>query len=157
MDKQQLVKNQIKEIAERLQLSTSTVSAVLGGRAAQVRISKETQRRVKEIAREMNYQPNIYARRLRQAASEETPYVIVIFWRQDNLNSRIGRFISGLKNAIDKKGCKVELMVQPYKPGEIMNHVEMLSSNRVSGAIISGLLEEEQEALEKRIIRFQLC
>lgn len=149
MDKQQSVKNQIKEIAERLKLSTSTVSAVLGGRADQVRISKETQRRVKEIAREMNYQPNIYARRLRQASSEETPYVIILFWRQDNLNSRLGRFISGLQKAIEKKGCKVEMMVQPYKPGEIMTYEYMLSSNRVSGAIISGLLEEEQEALEK--------
>lgn len=149
MTKQTSVKNQIKAIAQKLELSTSTVSAVLGGRADTIRISKETQKRVRDMAREMNYQPNIYARRLRQAASEETPYVIVIFWRQDNLNSRIGRFISGLKNAIDKKGYKVELMVQPYKPGEIMNHVETLSSNRVSGAIISGLLEEEQEALEK--------
>lgn len=69
---------QIKEIAERLGVSQSTVSVVLGGRGDSVRISKETQKRVQDMAREMNYRPNIYARRLRHA-EEEVPYVIAVF------------------------------------------------------------------------------
>lgn len=99
------------------------------------------------MARELNYRPNIYARRLRQG-SEEVPYVVVVFWRIDNLNSRLGRFLQGLYEASEKKECRVELMVQPYKPGELMRHAEMLSGNRVSGAIISGLSAEDQEQLE---------
>lgn len=143
-------KAQIKEIAERLKLSPSTVSAVLGGRAEAVRISARTQERVLETARQMNYQPNIYARRLRQAATEKTPYVIGLFWRQDNLNSRLGRFIQGLQTAIESHGYPVELMVQPFRPGEIMWNTGMLSGNRLSGAILCGLLEEEQRELEKQ-------
>ena len=46
-------KVQIKEIAERLGLSPGTVSIVLNGRGDKMRISKETQKRVKEVAQEM--------------------------------------------------------------------------------------------------------
>ena len=147
MEEKKTAGAQIKEIANRLGVSQSTVSVVLGGRGDRIRISKETQKKVLDMARELNYRPNIYARRLRQA-EEEVPYVVVVFWRTDNLNSRVGRFIRGLYEASEKKECRVELMVQPYKPGELMRHADMLSGNRVSGAIISGLSSEDQEQLE---------
>ena len=76
MGKKQASKMQIKNIADKLGLSVSTVSVVLNGRGDQVRISKETQKKVLNAAKEINYQPNIYARRLRQAANEEAPYVL---------------------------------------------------------------------------------
>lgn len=150
MNRDMTSRAQIKEIAEMLNLSSSTVSAVLGGRAETIRISKKTQDRVWEAAKLVNYQPNIYARRLRQAANEETPYVIGLFWRQDNLNSRLGRFIQGIQSGIEKGNYRVELMVQPFKPGEIMQNTGVLSGNRLSGAIICGLLEDEQRELEKQ-------
>ena len=59
----------IKEIAEKLSLSVGTVSIVLNGRGDAMRISKETQERVRTVAQEMNYQPNIFARRLRNAGN----------------------------------------------------------------------------------------
>lgn len=149
MEEKKTAGTQIKEIAERLGVSQSTVSVVLGGRGDSIRISKETQKRVLDMAREMNYRPNIYARRLRHA-EEDVPYVIAVFWRIDSLNSRIGRFIRGLYEASEKKGCRVEMVIQPYKPGELMAHADMLSGNRISGAIISGLSTADQQELEKR-------
>ena len=73
---------QIRQIAERLQLSPGTVSIVLNGRGDSMRISKATQQRVQAMAKEMNYQPNMNARRLRQAAGEKASYIIgvMIFW-----------------------------------------------------------------------------
>ena len=50
---------QIKQIAERVGMSQSTVSIVLNGRGDEMRISKESQQRILETAREMNYHPNI--------------------------------------------------------------------------------------------------
>lgn len=150
MEKGQPSKVQISKIADKLGLSVSTVSIVLNGRGDSVRISKETQKRVLDAAREMNYQPNIYARRLRHAADEEVPYVIAVFWRHDNLNTRLGRFIDGIWQGIEQKGCKVELVVQPYRAGSFTDYMDMLSSNRFSGAIVSGLLDDEQKALEER-------
>ncbi len=141
---------QIKEIAEKLGLSQSTVSVVLNGRGDSIRIAKETQKRVLDAAREMNYQPNIYARRLRHAANEQVPYVVAVFWRYESLNSRLGRFLQGLHNAIEKRECRVELVVQSYRAGSFPDYMDMLSGNRFSGAIICGLSEEEQKALEER-------
>lgn len=149
MEEKKTAGAQIKEIAEKVGVSQSTVSVVLGGRGDRIRISKETQKKVWDVARELNYRPNIYARRLRHA-EEEVPYVIAIFWRTDNLNSRMGRFIRGIYEASEKRECKIEVMIQPYKSGELMRHVEMLSSNRVSGAILCGLSTQEQEELEKK-------
>ncbi len=141
---------QIREIAEKLGLSQSTVSVVLNGRGDSIRISKETQKRVLDAAKQMNYQPNIYARRLRHAANEQAPYVVAIFWRYESLNSRLGRFLQGLHHAIEKRGCRVELVVQSYRTGSFPDYMDMLSSNRFSGAMICGLSEEEQRALEER-------
>lgn len=152
MRKKQASKMQIKNIADKLGLSVSTVSVVLNGRGDQVRISKETQKKVLNAAKEINYQPNIYARRLRQAANEEAPYVLALFWRRDNLNSRLGRFLEGIFQTIDLKELKIELVVQAYEPGNFMTYMDMLSSNRFSGAMICGLNEEEQKALEEREI-----
>lgn len=117
MGKKQASKMQIKNIADKLGLSVSTVSVVLNGRGDQVRISKETQKKVLNAAKEINYQPNIYARRLRQAANEEAPYVLALFWRRDNLNSRLGRFLEGIFQTIDLKELKIELVVRHMNQG----------------------------------------
>ena len=69
---------QIRQIAEALGVSVGTVSIVLNGRGDVMRISKETQKRVRDMAKEMNYQPNIYARRLRSAAHEKAGRVIAV-------------------------------------------------------------------------------
>lgn len=77
---------------------------------------------------------------------------MALFWRRDNLNSRLGRFLEGIFQTIDLKELKIELVVQAYEPGNFMTYMDMLSSNRFSGAMICGLNEEEQKALEEREI-----
>lgn len=53
----------ILELAVRLNLSPSTVSRALNGKH---RISPETQERVKNLAKELGYRPNVSARHLRE-------------------------------------------------------------------------------------------
>lgn len=149
MQNDKTARTQIKEMAKQLGVSQSTVSVVLSGRGDELRISKATQRRVLEYAKEIGYQPNIYARRLRHATDEEPVYVIALFWREDNLNSRLGKFIQGIQNAIERKSCRAELVVQPYRPGSLLKYREMFSPNRISAAMVCGLLEEDQTGLEE--------
>lgn len=146
----QTSKTLIKEMAATLGLSPTTVSVVLNGRGDDIRIAKETQKKIQDLAKEMNYQPNIYARRLRKAATENPPMVITVFWRVDNLNSRLGKFLSGLYEAINKRNCQVEIVIQPYEAGCFQRYLEMLNSFRCSGVMISGLTEMEQTALEEQ-------
>lgn len=149
MGENQSSKAQIKEMAAMLGLSPTTVSVVLNGRGDGVRIAKKTQKKIQDLAKEMNYQPNIYARRLRKAATEKAPMIITVFWREDNLNSRLGRFLSGLYEAINKKNCRVEIVIQPYEAGDFQRYIEMINSFRCSSVMISGLTEAEQIALEE--------
>lgn len=140
---------QIKQIAERLGLSSGTVSIVLNGRGDQMRISKATQMLVQDMAKEMDYQPNIYARRLRKSAEEEAPYIVAIFWREDYLDDLLGQFLKGLYQTIKKNNLKIELVLQPYDFGKLKKYRSSMNSNHYSGAIFGGISNEDQQFLEQ--------
>jgi len=55
----------LKELAEHLSLSPATVSLVMNRTKAAAAIPEETQRRIFQAAKELNYRPNFYARSLR--------------------------------------------------------------------------------------------
>src|SRR3984893_5181618 len=59
----------LKELAERLGLSSATVSLVINRSPAAKSIPPSTQERIREAARELNYRPNLMARALRQKRS----------------------------------------------------------------------------------------
>ncbi|ADL35448.1 transcriptional regulator LacI family [Butyrivibrio proteoclasticus B316] len=56
----------MKDIAKKAQVSVATVSKVLNGTG---NISEETTRKILEIAEELNYHPNLYARNLKTGSS----------------------------------------------------------------------------------------
>lgn len=87
---------QIKQIAERLNISPSTVSVVLSGKGDEMRISKATQEIVQKMAQEMNYHPNVYARRLRNADTQKSHFVIAIFMNIRTTGERIAGINEGL-------------------------------------------------------------
>ena len=59
----------IHDIAREVDLSITTVSRVLNGKADYYRIGKKTQKRVREAAERMHYIPNEYAANLRTGKS----------------------------------------------------------------------------------------
>ncbi len=59
----------LKEFARELNLSYSTVSAVLRGRGDELHISQATSERVRKAVKELNYRPNLTARALRNNRS----------------------------------------------------------------------------------------
>lgn len=140
---------QIKQIAERLGLSAGTVSIVLNGRGDEMRISKATQKRVLDMAKELHYKPNIYARRLRGAANEKTPYVIALFWTSDYMNEYLGRFVKSLYDTAKEKNITVEIVIRLYDFGRLADEKTHMSSSHYSGIIIGGLADRDIEFLEE--------
>lgn len=138
---------QIKEIAERLGLSAGTVSIVLNGRGDKMRISKETQRKVKEVAKEMDYQPNIYARRLRNAGVEETSRVIAVFWNSGYADEIMGSFFRGLQHMADEEHQHVEFYVHMFAYGQLSECEQIMTPTRFSGIIICGISDADAEFL----------
>jgi LacI family transcriptional regulator len=57
------------QIAREAGVSITTVSRVLNGTAGEIRISDDTQRRVRDAAERLDYKPNILARGLRSGRS----------------------------------------------------------------------------------------
>ena len=63
----------IKDIAKRARVSTTAVSIALNGRKG---VSDNTRQHILEIAREMDYQPNLTARSLISKRSHTIGYIV---------------------------------------------------------------------------------
>lgn len=140
-------KNQITEIARQLNLSPGTVSVVLNGHGDKIRISKATQKRIKDAAKEMGYQPNIYARRLRNAGTEKTSQLIAVFWNSGYADDLMGKFFHGLQNIINREGYCVEFYVHMFEFGKLSDCEQNMTPNRFSGIIICGISDEDAKFL----------
>ncbi len=138
---------QIKEIAEKLGVSAGTVSIVLNGRGDAMRISKATQQRVWTAAKEMNYQPNIYARRLRSAGTEATGKIIAVFWNEEFTDDYMGRFFRGMNRAVKENNYNVEFNVQMFEYDRLHKLKDIMTSGRYSGIIIAGSADGDMDFL----------
>lgn len=108
---------QIKQIAERVGLSPSTVSIVLNGRGDEMRISKESQRRVLEAAKEMSYRPAGNARHPRTIAEDQAEKTVGVFWNENFGEDTMSRYFSGLFKASEENHYDVEFVVKMFRNG----------------------------------------
>lgn len=60
----------LTDVAQRAGVSVTTASYILNGRSTQMRISVDTERRVKAAIRELDYRPNWSARNLRRSSTK---------------------------------------------------------------------------------------
>ena len=69
MKNQKKKKVNIKDIAKMAGVSYQVVSSILNKRQSTIRFSKETERKVTEIAKDVNYRPDFFGRSLKQNKS----------------------------------------------------------------------------------------
>ena len=123
----------IYDIAEKLSLSTSTVSRALKNHSS---ISKKTTKKVNDTAKEMGYTPNTLASSLR---SNKTKTIGVLI-------SRINRpfmasLISGIEETAQKAGYNVIITQSHDSYKDELNMAQALYNSRVSGVICSLAME----------------
>lgn len=123
----------IYDIAEKLNLATSTISRALQDHHT---ISKKTIKKVKETAEKMGYVPNTLAAGLR-GNKTKTIGVLIPTITQPFLSS----LISGIEIAAQKSGYTVIIMQSHDSYEEEVNMAKALYSNRVSGVISSLAME----------------
>jgi len=123
----------IYDIAEKLNLATSTISRALQDHHT---ISKKTIKKVKETAEKMGYVPNTLAAGLR-GNKTKTIGVLIPTITQPFLSS----LISGIEIAAQKSGYTVIIMQSHDSYKEEVNMAKALYSNRVSGVISSLAME----------------
>lgn len=137
----------IKKISEKSGYSPSTVSIVLRGIGAERNISDSTQKKVMDAARELGYQPNVSARRLRSDEPEKRN--IAVFWAADFRAVMVAKFLQGFQRFILENKLDMEVLICPYQPNCLEESATHRTLNMYSGALICTASEKDLEYVEQ--------
>jgi DNA-binding LacI/PurR family transcriptional regulator len=143
-----MAKISIKHIAELTNLSPGTISIVLNGRGDEMRISSSTQARIWAAAKQIGYQPNIHARRLRQQSDGLSATIIGILWPSMYSNELLVRFFDGIQRAILEENYNIEVIYKPYIFNEIYRIEDVFKNNPYNGIIIIGASYDDIEYIK---------
>lgn len=128
----------IKSIAEELGVSKTTVSFVLNGKGDENKISETTQKKIIDIAREKNYQPNQLARSLVIGKSHTIGLII-----PDISNPFFGKMGKFIEHYIHKKGFNV-MFGSTMESAEIEKKLlDVFFSRQVDGIIIAATMKNK--------------
>lgn len=119
----------LKEIAEKLNISVTTVSKALKDYPD---VSKKTKALVKELAETLNYKPNSFAVHLRTKESKTIGLVI-----PEIVHHFFSSVIKGIISEAEKEGYLV-IILQSNESYELeKKQIDLLLSHRVDGILIS--------------------
>lgn len=138
----------IKEIARAAGVSVSTASIVLRGESEKRKVAPATAQKVLQTAQQMDYTPNVSARRLRAPQSDSL--MISIFWASfwaGEFRVPTLQFLRGVQSVLDNCSQKCELMIHPYQRGHLADNISRLSL--CHAAIVCNATPADIEALEK--------
>jgi LacI family transcriptional regulator len=119
----------IKQLAQQLNLSISSVSRAFNN---SYEINPETKRRILELSKKLNYQPNPHASSLRKNKSRTIAVVI-----PQIANNFFALAIDGIQNAASEKGYHVLIYVTNEKDKVESEALMHLQNGRVDGLLIS--------------------
>ena len=136
----------LKDIAEQLEVSKTTVSFVLNGKAKENHISDSLTQKILKYVEEVGYVPNQLARGLRTG---ETKVIgVLVEDISDPFFSSIARRIEVEANS---KGYKIVYCSTENNPEKTKELIEVYKSRQVDGFIIAPPpgIEKEIQALQK--------
>jgi LacI family purine nucleotide synthesis repressor len=136
----------VKDIAEKVGVSATTVSIVLNGKSEQRGITKATQDKIYQAMKELGYQPNLSARRLR--AGDNEPSVIAFFWPADFRLSILASFLNAYSKRIREIGFNCELVVQTYENDALEKFSGSLLKNTYNAVIVGACSHKDLIQLE---------
>jgi LacI family transcriptional regulator len=119
----------IKDIAEKLSITPSTVSRALAGNT---RISSSTRKRVIELARELGYEPNIIASTLRKGKSDTIGMIVPGINR-----TFFSSIISSVEEILNPAGFNLVIIQTHESLEKEKKAVQTLLRNRVGAVIMS--------------------
>lgn len=119
----------IKVLAKKLKLSTSTISRAFSGSSD---INKDTRERILAFAREHNFLPNHYASNLRDKKSKTLAVIV-----PEIVNDFFAQAINGIEEVARKKGFYILL----YRTDDIfekeVSFINYLNNGKADGIIMS--------------------
>ncbi|RBQ11379.1 LacI family DNA-binding transcriptional regulator [Pedobacter miscanthi] len=130
----------IKDIAQRLNLSTTTVSFVINGKAKEKFISKEVTAKILNLVAEVGFRPNSFAKGLRTGKSKTIGFLV------DHISDP---FFSGIAHFLEeiaaKHGYKILFSSTGKEKTKFTELVEVFTERRVDGYIVATAVGMEEE------------
>jgi len=120
----------IKDIAQAAGVSHSTVSRALGDSPL---VNTETRARIQQLAREMGYTPDAWARSLVMGRTQTVGVVVTTI-----ADPFIAEVVHGIEGAAYENDYTVILASSDSDPVRELAAVEMLRSKRVDGVIVTS-------------------
>lgn len=124
----------LKELAQHLELSQTTVSRALNGYPE---VNEKTRERVLRAARELNYSPNARAKGLATGRAQAIGHVLPISDQHEMVNPIFGDFIAGAGQTYAKAGYEVVISLVDDKDEENA-YRSIRSRGNVDGIIVHG-------------------
>jgi LacI family transcriptional regulator len=127
----------ISSIAHEIGVSNTLVSMVLNGKGNANSINKETQKRVLDKAREMNYQPNQVARGLRTGTTKTIGLIVADI--SNPIYSRVARIAEDYANL---EGYSLFVCSSDEDENREKKLLQMLVDRQVDGIILASTLQD---------------
>lgn len=136
----------LKDIAQALDLSTTTVSFVLNNQSTQKRISPAVEKKVKAMAELMQYTPNLLAKSLRTGVTKTIGLIV-----EDIANYFFSNIAKIIEEKALQKGYKVFYSSTNGSPQKAKELIFLLRERKVDGFIITPTagIEEDITQLQK--------
>ncbi len=142
--KQQIKTTTIKDIAKKLGINHSTVSRALRGHHS---VKKETADRIKQLAAEMDYMPNMAARGLVKGKSEAIAFISTRF---------AAPFISNVLDSFEQRAFYTNRYVHGISPYSTRNEeplkellLKRILRGKMADAVVMLTLRPREETLEE--------
>ncbi len=130
----------LNDIAKQVGVSKTLVSFVLNGRGKEFRISEEICRKVLDVAKELNYQPNRLAQGLRTGKTKTIGLIIA-----DIANPFFGKLGREIEQEAARYGYHVIFCSSHENPEKSEQQIAMLQQSQVDGYIISPPIHSEEQ------------
>lgn len=143
----------IKEMADMLGLSTTTVSNVIHGKTKEV--SEATVERVRRVLQEYDYVPNINARNLASNQSKIIG-VAILNSRKGYVNYLKDAFISELLGSIERELKERGYYLMMCFSSDTRELIQRVSAWNADGLILFGIMAEDYQAIQKQFQKPQV-
>lgn len=122
----------LKDIAQKIGVSTALVSYVLSGNEEKGRVGKETAEKIRQAAKELNYQPNHIAKSLKTGKTNTIGLIVA-----DISNPFFASIARGVEDESGQFGLTTIIGSSDESPEKLKNLVDVFIKRQVDGFIIS--------------------
>lgn len=131
----------LEKIAKKFNISKTTVSLILNGKASETRISSELEQTIKEFCESVNYSPNIHAKRMSSKVVHNIGLLINKSMLADCENPFSDQVISEITGGVvleaEQRKFRVTIQLYDYDTNEV-KMFEWLRNKEIDGLIYYG-------------------